>query len=246
MTIDWSKAPEGAQWYVDGESFYYWYKTTDSGMRFEYCGEWRPSKYKTVDDMVAAGLTVTPRPAAQWPTQKAYTRDEALQFLVERLDSWPTDIADAPLCPGWGWASTRHGNNYLARTDDFSTAIYRDEWRTAHGPDFVPFVSVEDAQPVAGQKFDTGKPIIGAIPPHAELAVARVMTFGAQKYARDNWRKIDDIPTRYMDAALRHLNAVRRGETADPESGEHHLAHAACCILFMLDVAEAVNAQTDR
>lgn len=89
-----------------------------------------------------------------------------------------------------------------------------------------------------GAKADQGKPIMGAIPPHAELAVARVLTFGAEKYARDAWQAVENAEVRYMDAALRHLNAHRRGELVDDESGENHLAHAACCILFMLDMQE--------
>lgn len=88
-----------------------------------------------------------------------------------------------------------------------------------------------------GTKHDAGKPILGAIPPNAELAIGRVLAFGATKYTRDNWRLVEDAHTRYMDAALRHLNAVRRGESLDSESGEHHLAHAACCVLFMLELA---------
>lgn len=89
-----------------------------------------------------------------------------------------------------------------------------------------------------GTKHDQGKPILGAVPPHAELAVGRVLTFGSNKYARGNWDKVEDHENRYMDAALRHLNAHRRGELTDSESGESHLAHAACCILFMLDKQE--------
>lgn len=96
-----------------------------------------------------------------------------------------------------------------------------------------------------GSKRDYGKPIIGAIPPHAELAVARVLTFGAEKYARDAWQAVENAEVRYMDAALRHLNAHRRGELADDESGESHLAHAACCILFMLDMQEREGIEND-
>jgi hypothetical protein len=33
---------------------------------------------------------------------------------------------------------------------------------------------------------------------------------------------------------MRHVHAWRAGETKDPESGLHHLAHAGCCLLFML------------
>lgn len=88
-----------------------------------------------------------------------------------------------------------------------------------------------------GTKHDAGKPILGAIPPAAELAVGRVLAFGAKKYARENWHLVDDAQTLYMDAALRHLNALRRGEVLDSESGEHHLAHVACCVLFMLELS---------
>lgn len=104
-------------------------------------------------------------------------------------------------------------------------------------PTFEPFVSVEDA-PTAGSKYDTGKPLMGAVPPNAMLAVARVLTFGAEKYGRDNWRQVESAETRYLDAALRHLNAYQRGEVADPESGESHLAHALCSLMFMLELQE--------
>lgn len=97
-----------------------------------------------------------------------------------------------------------------------------------------PTMPERDCNP-EGTKHDAGKPIFGAIPPLAELEVAKVMEFGARKYSRGNWAKVDNLQERYMDAVLRHLNAVRRGEKLDDESGLSHLAHAACCVLFMLD-----------
>ena len=104
-------------------------------------------------------------------------------------------------------------------------------------PTFEPFVSVEDA-PAIGSKHDSGKPLMGAVPPNALLAVAKVLTFGAEKYGRGNWRQVDNAETRYLDAALRHINAYQRGEAADPESGESHLAHAVCSLMFMLELQE--------
>lgn len=89
-----------------------------------------------------------------------------------------------------------------------------------------------------GVKYDQGKVLMGCIPPHAELAIAKVLTFGANKYDRENWRKLDNIQVRYLDATMRHLNAYRRGEELDVESGESHLAHAACCLMFMLEIEE--------
>lgn len=104
-------------------------------------------------------------------------------------------------------------------------------------PTFEPFTSVEDAPPT-GSKHDSGKPLMGAVPPDALLAVARVLTFGAEKYGRDNWRQVENAETRYLDAALRHINAYQRGEAADPESGESHLAHAVCSLMFVLELQE--------
>lgn len=117
-------------------------------------------------------------------------------------------------------------------------------------PTFEPFVSVEDTtsgifpgrgEPnkfTTGSKHDSGKPLMGAVPPNVLLAVARVLTFGAEKYGRDNWRQVENAETRYLDAALRHINAYQRGEAADPESGESHLAHAVCSLMFMLEMQE--------
>ena len=120
------------------------------------------------------------------------------------------------------------------------------EWLKQHHPvalheipGLVRFVSAEDA-PTTGSKHDSGKPLMGAVPPNALLAVARVLTFGAEKYGRDNWRQVANAETRYLDAALRHLNAYQRGELADPESGESHLAHAVCSLMFMLEMQEGV------
>lgn len=119
----------------------------------------------------------------------------------------------------------------------FASFTYKNINELAPIPTFEPFVSVEDA-PTTGSKHDSGKPLMGAVPPNAQLAVARVLTFGAEKYGRDNWRQVEDAETRYLDAALRHINACQRGEAVDPESGESHLAHAVCSLMFMLEMQE--------
>ena len=84
-----------------------------------------------------------------------------------------------------------------------------------------------------GKKYDTGKPMMACLPPHAELEIAKVLTFGAEKYGRWNWSRLDNLEVRYMDAAMRHLNAYRRGELVDEETGLSHLAHAVCCLMFI-------------
>ncbi len=70
---------------------------------------------------------------------------------------------------------------------------------------------------------------------HKSLSeVLAVLEFGAKKYAPDNWKKVE--PHRYDDALLRHVMAYLSGEKNDPDSNLDHLAHAACCILFLLEL----------
>jgi hypothetical protein len=69
----------------------------------------------------------------------------------------------------------------------------------------------------------------------AELIV-RVLMHGAEKYDRDNWRQGADDPEaqrRIFSATIRHLAALQRGETVDPDSGMPHIAHAATNLLFL-------------
>jgi len=84
-------------------------------------------------------------------------------------------------------------------------------------------------------KHDTGKARYALIPPLAEQEMANVLTFGAQKYSPDNWRNVDDL-SRYVDAALRHIAQYRIGERRDYETRLHHLAHAMCCLSFIVDI----------
>lgn len=65
--------------------------------------------------------------------------------------------------------------------------------------------------------------------------VVKVLAHGAQKYAPEGWRKVENPRARYFSAAMRHLLAWWGGERVDPESGLPHLAHAACCIFFLAE-----------
>ncbi len=87
-----------------------------------------------------------------------------------------------------------------------------------------------------GVKHDAGKLDWLLFPFDGAEAIVRVLEFGARKYAPDNWRRLAPRAAydRFRRSALRHLAADARGEELDPESGEPHLAHAACQILFAL------------
>lgn len=86
-----------------------------------------------------------------------------------------------------------------------------------------------------GRKDDAGKDRWSLLPWDAVREVVKVLTFGAaKKYKPNNWQFVPDARIRYEDALERHLFAWRTGERLDPESGFNHLAHAGCCVLFLL------------
>jgi len=87
-----------------------------------------------------------------------------------------------------------------------------------------------------GVKFDEDKLDYTLIPKQALDEVVRVLMYGAEKYDRDNWKRIDDGRDRYNRAALRHLFSEVDGEDLD-ESTYFHLAHAAASCLFSLAFA---------
>jgi len=86
-----------------------------------------------------------------------------------------------------------------------------------------------------GIKFDDDKPDYSLIPPNALDEVVKVLTIGAKKYDRHNWKKLDNIDDRYFAAAQRHMWALMKDEKLDPETGVHHAAHAICCMMFLLE-----------
>lgn len=105
-----------------------------------------------------------------------------------------------------------------------------------------------------GMKFDSTKNMLGLVPPSLMTFVGAVLTYGRHKYDAWNWQKVDGARDRYYDAALRHMNDYREAKlrapggplhragvvslcsTHDLESGLAHLAHAATCIAFLLEI----------
>ncbi len=86
------------------------------------------------------------------------------------------------------------------------------------------------------EKHDHGKPMWNLLPVRAMASIVDVLTFGAKKYAPNAWRDVPGGRERYLAAAYRHLTAYHAGELRDPESGLPHLAHAACCLLFLAEL----------
>ena len=66
--------------------------------------------------------------------------------------------------------------------------------------------------------------------------VVKILSFGSKKYGPNNWQYVENGVERYYAALMRHLCAWRKGENIDPDSGLHHLSHAACNILFLINL----------
>lgn len=97
-----------------------------------------------------------------------------------------------------------------------------------------------------GVKFDSDKPYRPElISPELIFSISEVLAYGAKKYAPRNWEK-GMAWSRPFGAAMRHLWAWWRGEILDPETGYSHLAHAACCIMFLLTYEQRRVGTDDR
>ena len=82
-----------------------------------------------------------------------------------------------------------------------------------------------------GLKFDTEKLMYDLIDADCLEEFAKVLTLGAIKYERNNWKDVE--PHRYEAALFRHFQAYRKGEMVDPESGLHHMAHIMANTMFL-------------
>lgn len=86
----------------------------------------------------------------------------------------------------------------------------------------------------AGIKHDEGKIRYDLVPPHALEGLAKVLTFGANKYTPNGWKTVEK--ERYVAALMRHFEAYRKGELLDQESGLPHMYHVLCCATFISEM----------
>jgi len=97
----------------------------------------------------------------------------------------------------------------------------------------------------SAMKFDSDKLPVNLLSTEAMLQITAVLKFGAEKYHAHNWR--DGFAwSRPLAAAMRHIMAYNDGEDRDSESGLSHLAHAACCIMFLLEFEKTHPHLDDR
>lgn len=106
------------------------------------------------------------------------------------------------------------------------------------------------------QKDDAQKVMMSLIPVRAKQAIAEVLTYGAVLrprkdgtfgYGIGNWKAGKGFNwQRLMDALERHLDAFKLKQDEDPESAMLHLAHAGCCLMFLLEYQLTNHGQDDR
>jgi len=87
---------------------------------------------------------------------------------------------------------------------------------------------------MSGDKHDKQKLRMDLIPILPLWGLAKILTLGAKIYGYRNWEHGFEY-SRLYGAALRHLTAWWNGEDLDPESGEHHLLHCLCNIVFLAE-----------
>ena len=117
---------------------------------------------------------------------------------------------------------------------------------------FNPFgTTVDDSDPsteidpkgllpdMPGAKLDKGKPKAGQILgmfARALWEVAKVGTFGADKYSMGGWQHVEDGQNRYNDAGMRHWLKNAMGEKIDGDSELLHLSQEAWNSLAKLEL----------
>lgn len=92
-----------------------------------------------------------------------------------------------------------------------------------------------------GIKHDQDKPRYDLLPAVAIDELAKVLTFGAKKYAPNSWQAVENGLERYRAALLRHTFAIQRGELIDEESGLQHSAHAMTCAAFIVELEKQLE-----
>lgn len=94
--------------------------------------------------------------------------------------------------------------------------------------------------------YGMSKPGIEGVPAAPLFMVGEVMRFGAAKYGLTNWRHDPISASVYYNAAMRHLFSWWDGDNLDTETGLPHLAHAAACLMIILDAGLTDDLNDDR
>ena len=165
---------------------------------------------------------------------REYRKGSIVYFHWKSLDSDDFFLKD----------EKRWDNNFNETLSDFIKKNEGDVdiiWQRHTQPEELPFMDSLNDQYAeieqvrqSGMKFDSNKPRHSLLPKGAINSVIKVLEFGTKKYDADNWQKVNNAEERYYNAAMRHIDSWWNGEKRDPETGIHHLAHAATNLFFLM------------
>lgn len=118
-------------------------------------------------------------------------------------------------------------NKEKFKTCDECTSWYKKVKINMNDAYEVVGITIDDKK--EGTKFDAGKPRLGEMIMDFRkplLEVIKVWEFGANKYAKSNWKKVENGEERYTNALARHF-AAEMDEVVDAETKLHHAIHVA-------------------
>lgn len=141
-------------------------------------------------------------------------------WVVDAVKEHPVNVTTKPECFG-------HYRTGYSAGRGCHACVYTDKCNTNT-------VERDGLAEQVGRKDDTVKPRWSLLPEGVVMQIVEVLDFGATKYTEGNWKYVAGGRQRYYDALMRHVDAWWGGEKLDPESGKHHLAHAGCCLMFLL------------
>lgn len=198
-----------------------------------------PAFHEQARALRASGYDVV-NPAESFGGDQSLPWDEYLKDALKRM----LECDAVSFLPGW--------EKSKGATLEFNTAravglgIFDHQMRALNDPNSA-FRGVHGmyTSETGGQKLNVGKVRLELLPPEAIIEVAKVLTFGAEKYAPNNWRK--GLSWDFtIGSILRHTTALMRGEDVDPETGLTHAAHLACQALFLTQFMATGTGEDDR
>ncbi len=113
--------------------------------------------------------------------------------------------------------------------------VPRHEGETKHVFNPADWTHIPDGDLQKAKTDDSGKPPLATLPWKALRKVSQVQAYGHKKYGDFYNYKKGMEATRQLGCAIRHIADYMDGIDLDKESGQSHLAHAACRILFALE-----------
>ena len=201
------------------------------------------------------------------PKYEIYTTDKEPQLPSADSAQYKKLVAEAPYHPGYEGAAfdsitidsikPLSTDQIISLNIDNLQTMATLTTNTNPSPQTIPFdwskITISNKVIAGGgtasggsaMKFDGDKLPVNLLSSEALNQTAAVLKFGADKYHAHNWR--DGFAwSRPLAAAMRHIMAFNDGEDKDPESGLSHLAHAACCIMFLLEFEKTHPELDDR